>query len=485
MIWSDYWGALSTNQRISLIAGAVLIAAVAIGMAMWLLRDAHVPLASSLSSDRLNELTQELDRAKLDYRVSESADAVTVPQSQLGKARAATASGQFGAPPSVGLELFKETDFSSTDFAQRINYQRALQGELTRTILSIAGVRSARVHVILADGGLFKRDAARASAAVSLALQPGKQLTASQVRGIQRLVAASVPQIKVDDVVVLDESGATLTRAGSEVEGELSSAQLDLKRGADQYLESKLMRLLQELVPAGTASVSVDTTLDERQLRVTTDEPIPGHAGKSGEHAAGVLVKERQSQRGGAAGLVQASDYADNTDGADWEYEYVVGHRVVQALSAPGSIKRVSVAVALQGVPQELSAAAVEQLIASAVGIDRSRGDSVAVLLLPGSHASATAEQVVGDAADASLPLPFASAVEPHSGAKNKQPFTFRGSTVALVIGLAGLLALLGALWRIKRREDRDANPSSDAQIEAIAAKVRQWLNEEADNEPA
>jgi flagellar M-ring protein FliF len=479
MAWSDYWNALSSRQRIGLTAGAMLIVVATIAAAIWLLRDPYVSLASSLGAERVNEMAQELERAKLEYRVSNGGDAVAVPQSQLGKARAAIAAGPFEAPPSVGLELFKETDFSSTDFAQRINYQRALQGELIRTIQTIAGVRSARVHVILPESGLFKRNAAKATAAVSLTLQPGKSLTRAQVLGIQRLVAASVPEIKTDDVVVVDESGVSLTRVTSAAEGDLSSAQLDLKRQADQYLEGKLLRLLQELAPQGKASVSIDTTLDEKQARVTTEEPIAARGSKGAAHAAGVLVKERQSQRGRPAGLVPTDGYAPESDSTDWEYEYKVGNRIEQTLSAPGSIKRVSVAVALQGAPAELSSAAVEELVAHAVGIDRARGDSVAVMILRGSHADVVAEQAVELVSQA--PFTHAPGGQQAQASAATGP-TLRTSSIVIAAVLIGVLAALIAAFLWRSRSQIRATPRDDANDEAVIAKVRQWLNEGADS---
>ena len=465
MIWSDYWGALSARQRIGLSGGFGLILVATVALAVWLLRDPMVPLAADLNAERMNALTQELDRAKIGYQIGDGGDAVSVPQSQLGRARAAAASGQFGVPASVGLELFKDNDFSGTDFAQRINYQRALQGELTRTIQSVAGVRSARVHVILPDAGLFKRNAAKASAAVSLAMHPGKLLTRSQVRGLQRLVAASVPEIRIDDVVVLDESGASLTRAAGDVEGDMSSAQLDLKRQADEYLEGKLTRLLEEIVPHGTASLSVDTELDYKQLRITTEEPIASQGPKGEDRAAGVLVKERQSQRGRAAGPQQAAGDAAEADSTDWEYEYKVGHRMEQTLSTPGSIKRVSVAVALQGAPADLSSAAVEDLVAHAVGINRARGDSVAVLLLAGpkpeAAMSVTRHAVVRDEHRLLPPAMQDLSTPP-----------------LLAVLLAAAAALAGVLlWR-RQRVRPPINDQALVDVEATTVQVRQWLGE-------
>lgn len=472
MILSDYWGALTSRQRIGLTAGVLLIALATIGGALWLLlHDPHVPLASKLSVEQMSDLTRELDRAEVTYRIADSGDAVTVTRSQLGKARAAAASGPFDLPPSVGLELFNETDFSTSDFTQKINYQRALQGELTRTIQTIVGVRSARVHVTLADGGLFKRDASRASAAVTVSQQPGKQLTSAQVRGIQRLVAASVPEIKIDDVVVLDDSGTSLERVASEGGEALSSAQLDAKREAERYLESKLQRLLRDLVPTGVASISVDAMVDDRRVRVTTDEPIATRASAGATHPAGVLVKERQSQRGGAAGYVQVDGTANDADSTEWEHEYVVGRRTEQTSSAPGAIRRVSVAVALQGAPAQLASATVERLVASAVGIDAARGDSVAVLLLPDAPVSVASEA----AADIETPSP-----QRLRDARWQEASTDHSPNRVLIVALfvALIVSASAVMWWTQRNRARQTFATGDADIEATAAKVRQWLQE-------
>lgn len=474
MVLSDYWGALTSRQRIGLTAGVLLVALATIGTALWLLlHDPYVPLAARLSVEQMKDLTAQLDRTEVAYRIGDSGDAVTVPRSELGKARAAAASGPFDLPPSVGLELFNETDFSTTDFAQKINYQRALQGELTRTIQTIAGVRSARVHVTLADGGLFKRDAARASAAVTVSQRPGKQLTPAQVRGIQRLVAASVPEIRIGDVVVLDDSGTSLSRVASEGGDALSSAQLDAKREAERYLESKLQRLLRDLAPGGTASLSVDAVVDDRQVRVTTDEPIATRASGDATHPAGVLVKERQSQRGGAAGYVQVDGDAGDAGSTEWEHEYVVGRRTEQTSSAPGAIRRISVAVALQGAPAQLSSATVERLVASAVGIDPARGDSVAVLLLPEAPVNVASEAV----ADVELLAPQGTGPR---DAQWQETSTDRWRVRALVVILviALVTTAFAVMWWPQRTRARQSVAAGDADIEAIAAKVRQWLHE-------
>jgi flagellar M-ring protein FliF len=460
---SEYWNALSARQRTGLIAGAALIAVAMLALTAWLLHDPYVAVAKDLSADTLAGISARLDAAKVEYRVGDGGDAISVPRSQAGRARAFAAANSADAPASVGLELFKETDFSSTDFAQRINYQRALQGELTRTIQTISGVHRARVHVILPDGGLFKRGTTKATAAVSITAQPGSAFTRAQVRGIQRLVAASVPEIKPDDVVVLDDSGTSLTGPIAQGEADLSSAQLELKRQADQYLEGKVLRLLQELVPRGTASVSVDTRLDEKQLRVTTEEPLAARNGESGQ-PTGVLVRERQAQRGRAAGIMETSGHSVDPGSTDWEYEYKVGSRIEHTLSAPGSIKRVSVAVALQGAPDQLSGAAIEDLVAHAVGMDPARGDSVMVMLLPEARANRISEPEAPLAAPPSRPVDEHSA---GSGSRARNLIVLGG-----VLGITLLAVATGIAWR--RRTI--AVEASEVDIDAITAKVGAWL---------
>jgi flagellar M-ring protein FliF len=470
MSWSTYWRALTQVQRIGLVAGAAIIIAAMLGLALWVLHDPYVSLAGNLSGERFTELAQALERARIPYRVGDNSDALEVPRSQLAHARVAAAGDAVSVAPSVGLEIFNEADFSANDFAQRINYQRALQGELTRTIQTVEGVRSARVHVVLADEGLFKRDTGKASAAVTLAMQPGKVLTRAQVRGIQRLVAASIPQIRIDDVVVLDDSGLGLSRAGADGDGDLSSAQLDAKRQADQYFEQKLTRLLQEIVPQSIVSVSVDTTLDHKQVKVTSEEPIAVRDTHVAGPAAGVLVRERETQHGRGAGLVPASEDA-SVDNFEREYEYKVGQRIEQALSTPGSIERISVAVAIQGAPAELDGGAIEKLVSHAVGIDQGRGDSLSVMLMPRAAPTLSAT---------SPPLENRGAVsvkdrELRRVSTRTEVLSFPPIVVALAV--AAVLALLFFLLRGMQR--RAAAPS-DAEVDALAAKVRQWLNDGA-----
>jgi flagellar M-ring protein FliF len=464
MALNNYWAALSRRQQAGFALGLLLIVAITVALAIWALRDPWVMVARDVPADRLVTLGRELAREKLEHRVGDDGASIEVRQSSVGRARAAAATGGVGLPPNVGLEIFKETDFSTTDFAQRINYQRALQGELTRTLQTIAGVRQARVHVVLPEGGVLKRGATKASAAVTLALLPGKTLTRAQVRGVQRLVASSVPEIKVDDVVVLDESGVSLVRDNSAGDIELSGAQLDMKRQVDGYLESKLTRLLEEMSPGVQVSLSVDTVLDYKQLKVTIDEPIAVPGAKEGERRSGVMVRERQVERT-AGGTAAAGANATTRDSLDLDIEYKVGHRVEQSLLAPGTIRRISVAVAVHGAPAGLAESRIEQLVSHAVGVDRQRGDSVMVMMM-GPSPVANVAYTMPAAAAKTMPMPAAREVLPASLAG--VPY----ATLVLALLFAAAIAWFG----LQRGQ---AARAKDKQLADVAQQVRQWLGED------
>jgi flagellar M-ring protein FliF len=461
MTISEYWTALARWQRAGLLGGVVLILALTGAIAFWVFRDPWVPLASELTSDRLATVSRELTREKFEYRVAADGATIEVRQSSVGKARASAAGG-LGLPPTVGLEIFKESDFSTTDFAQRINYQRALQGELARTLQTMAGVRSARVHVVLPEGGVLKRNATRAGAAVTLSMAPGKTLSFAQVRGVQRLVASSIPDIKAEDVVVLDEAGVGLGREATSRDADLSSTQLDMKRQVDAYLESKLTRLLEDIAPGTQVTLSVDATLDYKQLKGTVDEPIAVPRHKSSDPATGVVVKERQTQRVAAVGN-QGDAGPESTD---MEIEYKVGHRVEHWSLPAGTIRRVNVAVAIRGAPTDLASSSVERLVAHAVGVDKQRGDSVMVLLLGQGVAPLAAAHVLQPPA---APQPQAQRAPPSAD------FFSAGLSSLSILGAVGLMSLIALLRLRHGRGARD----KDQQLSDIAKQVQTWLAEE------
>ena len=474
----NFWQALRPSARMGFLSGLVVILGlVAVGV-YWVLSSDYDAVVRSSSPEKIAAAVREVERLKIPYRVTDDGTAVEVPREHLGRIRVGLADGG-GVASGVGFELFNNTDFSTTEFTQKINYQRALQGELARTVSAIDGVASARVHLVLPDSGFLRRHAVKPTAAVTVLMEEGAQLSAHQVQGIQRLVAASVPDIKLDDIAVIDHEGIALTRnkTGTDATSP-TQGRLEFKREVDAYLEGKLKRMLASIDPQGEFSVSVDATLNLDDVKVTTEDVIPAEVPSAGK-ATGVLVRERQTQRqdGVVPDSVTGAASGPQSASTTKEVEYKVGHRVEQVVTAPGGIERVSVAVLARASNGEADLQNIRYLVSHAIGANEERGDSVAVVILPALPSSGALGAVVpgpqAPHADTGRFLP----AQPEAGARASQSVV---KILAWVAGLMVLAVLAGIAVRRGRTQaaERSADALSPDEVEAVVAKVNHWLAE-------
>ncbi|WP_010545495.1 flagellar basal-body MS-ring/collar protein FliF [Sphingomonas elodea] len=200
-------------QRIVL-GGAVVLFFLLLGIGYFLfLRTDYVVLAQGLRTADVAALVGELDKHNINYRLRDGGTTILVPEGQADTTRVAIAGSEVAARGQVGFELFNKSDMGLTNFAQKINYQRALQGELVRTIMAIDGVENARVHLSLPEKSLFRGDRVEPRAAVTITTKPGEAADPARVQGIQQLVAAAVPDLPEARVVVLDAAGHVISAA--------------------------------------------------------------------------------------------------------------------------------------------------------------------------------------------------------------------------------------------------------------------------------
>ncbi|KAF0171668.1 MAG: putative Flagellar M-ring protein FliF, partial [Alphaproteobacteria bacterium] len=192
--------------------GVALSAPLAAGY-FYFLRPQYAPLFSNLRTEEAAAIVTELKRQSIPYKLADGGGAVLVEKTRVDAARVALSGSDLSIHGLDGFELFNDSDMGLTEFAQRIRYQRALQGELARTILKIDGVADVRVHISLPERTMFEAEADRPKAAVSLTLRGSGTSNGDQVLGIQRLVAASVDGLALADVVVLDSSGRVISPA--------------------------------------------------------------------------------------------------------------------------------------------------------------------------------------------------------------------------------------------------------------------------------
>jgi flagellar M-ring protein FliF len=228
-----------------------------------------------------------MDRKKIPYRLADGGTTILVPSGMVDGTRLDLMGGNMSLKSNVGFELFNKADLGLTDFAQKINYQRALQGELERTIMTLDGVDTARVHLSLGEDRLFRDDQVAPKASVTIRMTKGRHLSEGTSLGVRRLVAAAVPKLDASDVVILDEEGRTVDFASQP--SAQPSPLVEERRAIEGYYQGRLRQALTEsglsdisvfvsatLSPADSATLSAWTPAQRRfPLRIALSSSVP------------------------------------------------------------------------------------------------------------------------------------------------------------------------------------------------------------------
>jgi len=470
----NMWAGLSGPKKIALVCGAIVIAILVIVLAIWLLKDEYDVLFSGLDTQDQATIVSELDKQKIPYRISEDGTAILVSKDSVHKTRLKVMSHGADIKGTVGFEIFNDSNFGASEFAQKINYQRALQGELARSITSIEEIKGARVHLVLPEGGLLRRkDAAPPKASVALTVNEGAKLSADQILGIQRLVAAAVPDLEPQAVVVSDQQGVTLSRTiQTGADGDNVSGKIEMKRQAEQYLTHKLADLLDKAVGPGQAIVSVDVTLNHDQIN-SSREDLLGAPGRNGD-VTGMVTRERRST---AATPGEAASNRDDGGGSgakpargaeSVEFDYAYGKKIEQVVGSPGGVKRLSVGVLLPATFDETKIAKIREIVAMAVGFNAQRGDGIAIQQIA---ASTKAETVVTQ--PGGLQMAVVPSIDLAPSAVHPTPVDVNGIMAASFLkALLVIVAALVVVWALFRRKRLSA-----VEREQMLRELQTWLD--------
>jgi flagellar M-ring protein FliF len=242
----------------------------------WAGQSEFHPLYTNLDSQDAGIILNRLKDQKIPYRISSNGSTILIPQEHLYETRMDLASEGLPQGGSIGFEVFDNVKFGMSEFAQNVNYQRALQGELARTINGFAEVDSSRVHIVLPEKSLFVKDEQSASGSVVLKLRHGQWLTQEQVQGIVHLVSSSVSRLDPENVTVVDSNGRLL--AGQKDDSDLatpSSDQLDYQAKVERKLESRVLTMLEKALGANKAIVRVSCALDFKRYEQTEERFFP------------------------------------------------------------------------------------------------------------------------------------------------------------------------------------------------------------------
>lgn len=395
-IWRQFGATQRTNVIVSLIvAGAALSA-----LLYWGTRPDFRVLYSNLTLSDSAQMREKLEEAKIPVKIGQSGMSILVPASELYAARLMLAADGLPGDSSTGFELFEQPKFGLTDFAQKVNYQRALQGELERTVSSMQGIRSARVMLVLPKEHLFSTEQERrAQASVMLTLNGSITIGDAQIQSIVHLIASSVQNLDPTQVTVTDQSGHLLTRSRSaDSVMDHGNEQLDVQERTEQRLVEKAQDILDRALGMGNSIVRVSVELDfsdteqrnemfDAENRVATSERI---------------ISEDKSvgggRTGGRAGIVanvsvgnpndMKLDASGNKDKTEEIYmEYVVPSNVSTTRQKGIRIKQLTVAVCLAQkgavARSEEEMKAISELVSNALGVNTKRADTIHVSEMP------------------------------------------------------------------------------------------------------
>ena len=267
---------LSNQQKILLMVAVAAIIAIAVAASTWLKQADYRILFSNIGERDGGAIIAALDQMNIPYKFNESGGAIMIPGGKVHEVRLRLASQGLPKSGGVGFELLENQKFGVSQFAEQINYQRGLEGELARTIQSIGAVQVARVHLAIPKPTVFVREELKPSASVLLNLYPGRALEPSQIAGIQNLVAASVPNLATTSVTLIDQSGTMLSQLKSKLtEAGLDPTQLRYVQEVESNATKRIEAILEPIVGKGNARVQVAADIDFSQSEQTAETHRP------------------------------------------------------------------------------------------------------------------------------------------------------------------------------------------------------------------
>ncbi len=368
-------------------------------------------LYSNLTAEDAAAVVAKLKEQRVPYRLEREGSVVSVPAERVYEVRLALAGEGLPRGSGVGFEIFDKQSFGATDFVQRLNYQRALQGELARTISQFQQVQSARVHIAEPKESVFIEDERPPSASVAVRLRGRQRLASGQIKAIVNLVAAAVPGLTPERITVVDTSGRLLYRGEGKEDGLVTASQLEYRFKLEEILRRRVESLLEEVVGPGRARVRVTADIDFDRVQLTEEvfdpegqvvrsEQLSSEENFSGsDQAKGIPGVKGElatyaGKEGGNVGLGETMRRSATTR------NYEISKKVRQVMAAAGGIRRLSVAVMVDGTyergtdangdsvlryqprsKEELADFA--RIVKNAIGYDPERGDQVEVVSMP------------------------------------------------------------------------------------------------------
>ncbi len=466
------WSELDKKTRRSLVIGISVLVALTAVLAFWVYSGGQKTLYNNLENNEAVRVITVLEEMKVPYKLADNGSSILVSEEKVDELRVKLGGRGIAADTSAGFELFDNADIGMTEYNQKINFLRAMQGELARSVMAIDGVKFARVHLVLPETSLFKQRKNAPTASVTVIPEKNYKLQNDQVLSIQRLVAAATPGVEQDNVTIIDNYGHTLSRTDSESSAEnITSLLLKKRHEVESYLQSKVDRVLAKAFgdEKSVAMISVDLNLDKVHRKEEIVLP-------NGTKDVG-LLRKRETRP-------QASVKNKNVSGSSSvEVEYQISKRIEEIVSMPGAISKIQLGVLVPDNTDENQVSHLKDVIAMSIGLDAKRGDSISIYPM--------AMEYLNEISINNAPPSIASTeVKDERGdnlagldARNineREIYTLSVESEAyLIVGLAGLLilSLILLMLSIRSKNKIKIKPLSSKEREALLAEFKQWLN--------
>jgi flagellar M-ring protein FliF len=462
---------LTWQQRIWVAAAAVAVIGGITTLAHWNQERDYKPLFSGLAAEDAGALLPKLKESGVDYRLTDNGSTILVPSERVAEMRLQMAAAGLPKTGRIGFELFDKTNFGASEFTEQVNYHRAIEGELERSVMSIREVEEARVHVTMAKDSLYTEARQSAKASVLVKLRTATPLSPQNVAAICQLTASAVPGLLADQVTVVDTNGNLLNRPKASSAGnnnESSEAALEYRKGVEHDVQNKVAATLEPLLGPDhfRVGVSADVDLSSGEQSEETFDP-----------AKSVMVTSQTTQDGpalpwamgvpGTASNVPvpasrpttgASNYARHTENISYQSSRLVKH----TLLPQGTVKRLSMSVLVDHsvrwegsgdklkrvieAPSADKLKVIRGLVAAATGLDATRGDQLVVEAFPFESTLTAGQELLSPTAAPVPPGPglqLPAWLEKFIRTKPKVAAGIGAGTVLLLIAVVGL-----AWWR-------------------------------------
>jgi flagellar M-ring protein FliF len=401
----EIWSRLKWPQRLTIISFG-LLGLILIGSVVYFMnRVEYEALYRDLNSEDAQAIVAKLKEQKKDYIVQGTSILVAAPQTDIDKLRLEISGSGLARSGKIGYEIFDKNQFGMTDFTEQVNLQRALEGELARTISSLSEISQARVHIVLPKDSVFEEMKEDAKASVVLTLKKGTELSKSSIAGIKGVVAGAVPRLSTHNVSIIDDEGRLLSQSVESGDSGRAEMESGIREQMERQMSNKVISILEPLVGKGNvhANASIDLDFNTTEQTEETYNPNP----------PAILSQQRSEERaGGNAALVagipgtqsnlgnttsqstttSAPDRVRHSEVTNYEVSKLVRHTI----QPKGTVQRLSVAVILDNKTvysktkdgkvvsrseprSQDDVDAYRELVLAAVGYDEQRGDVVTI----------------------------------------------------------------------------------------------------------